>query len=98
MRSYRSYRHFDSSAGENQAKTGPCAAQLSGIPAVCTLEVEPETQATCSSGTLEFCAADGVTLYGGCEAGFGAATRRITCYGSSPVCITQTQGHATCGY
>jgi hypothetical protein len=55
------------------------------------------TQATCSSDIDEFCAADGVTLYGGCEAGFGAATRRFVCYGSSPACVQLTEGRAICG-
>ena len=40
-----------------------------------------------ASGARAFCAADGVTLYDGCDLGFGAATRRVVCSAPTPDCI-----------
>ena len=55
------------------------------------------TQATCSSTTKAFCAADGMTVYRGCDAGFGAATYRAVCSDSTPHCVSLAHDDATCG-
>jgi hypothetical protein len=56
------------------------------------------TQATCDSKTEAFCGADGVTVYRGCDAGFGAATYRAVCDGSTPHCVPLGNDNATCKY
>ena len=54
------------------------------------------TGATCPAGVDEFCAADGVTILGGCDEGFGAATRREVCSPPSTGCVA-VQNRAWCG-
>lgn len=54
------------------------------------------TDAPCPAGVDEFCAADGVTVFEGCDLGFGVATRREVCAPPSTGCVA-VQNRAWCG-